>query len=150
MVSSEPTWHMSHVQKRVSKFVNFKVHKVQKPTLIDFSGHRSCISTGCPILTMDVYNLGFEAPIWTCWGSFRFLMFSAFIWAQEVHDFVNSTLRKSHLKRANWTQNLIIFNWFKWSNICFLLLINKFSHQKCGFYQENITVFDTWYYQWMI
>ena len=33
------------VQKRVSKFVNFKVHKVQKPTLIDFSGHRSCIST---------------------------------------------------------------------------------------------------------
>ena len=29
MVSSEPTWHMSRVQKRVSKFVNFKVKKVQ-------------------------------------------------------------------------------------------------------------------------
>ena len=29
MVSSEPTWHVSRVQKRVSKFVNFKVQKVQ-------------------------------------------------------------------------------------------------------------------------
>ena len=33
MVSSEPTWHVSRVQKRVSKFVNFKVQKVQKPDL---------------------------------------------------------------------------------------------------------------------
>ena len=33
MVSSEPTWHVSRVQKRVSKWVNFKVQKVQKPDL---------------------------------------------------------------------------------------------------------------------
>ena len=33
MVPSEPTWHVSRVQKRVSKFVNFKVQKVQKPEL---------------------------------------------------------------------------------------------------------------------
>ena len=33
MVSSEPTWHVSRVQKRVSTFVNFKVQKVQKPEL---------------------------------------------------------------------------------------------------------------------
>ena len=37
MVSSEPTWHVSRVQKRVSKFVNFKVQKVQKPELFDFT-----------------------------------------------------------------------------------------------------------------
>ena len=33
MVSSEPRCHVSRVQKRVSKFVNFKVQKVQKPDL---------------------------------------------------------------------------------------------------------------------
>ena len=37
MVSSEPTWHVSRVQKRVSKFVNFKVQKVQKLDLCDFT-----------------------------------------------------------------------------------------------------------------
>ena len=31
--------------------------------------------------------------------------------------------------------------------ICSLLLTYQFSPQKCIFYQENILVFDTWYYQ---
>ena len=34
MGPSEPTWHMSHVQKRVLKFINFKVQKVQKRTYL--------------------------------------------------------------------------------------------------------------------
>ena len=55
------------------------------------------------------YNSGLDAPIWTCRGSFTFLMFSALIWDQEVHDFVHPTLRKSHLKRANWTNKMMIF-----------------------------------------
>ena len=58
---------------------------------------------------MEAYNSGLEAPIWTCRGSFTFLMFSALIWDQEVHDFVHPTLRKSHLKRANWTNKMMIF-----------------------------------------
>ena len=42
MVSSEYTWHVSRVQKRVSKFVNFKVQKVQKPELFDLTDNGSC------------------------------------------------------------------------------------------------------------
>ena len=37
-----------------------------------------------------------------------FFMFSAFIWAQEIHNLVHLTLRKSHLKRANWTNKMMI------------------------------------------
>ena len=44
MVSSEPTWHVSRVQKRVSKFVNFKVQKVQKPELFDLTDNGFCSS----------------------------------------------------------------------------------------------------------
>ena len=37
------------------------------------------VGTGCPrkneILTLEAYNLGLEAPIWTCRGSIRFLGF---------------------------------------------------------------------------
>ena len=37
MVSLEPTWHVSCVQKRFSKFDNFKVQKVQNPELFDLT-----------------------------------------------------------------------------------------------------------------
>ena len=39
MVSPEPTWHVPRVQKRVSKFVNFKVQKVQKGPFYALSKH---------------------------------------------------------------------------------------------------------------
>ena len=44
MVSSETTWHVSCVQKRVSKFVNFKVQKVQKQELFDLTDNGFCSS----------------------------------------------------------------------------------------------------------
>ena len=37
MVSSEYTWHVSRVIKRVLKLVNFEVQKVQKPELFDLA-----------------------------------------------------------------------------------------------------------------
>ena len=36
-LSSEDTWHVSHVHKRVLKIVNFEVQKVQKPELFDLA-----------------------------------------------------------------------------------------------------------------
>ena len=38
-----------------------------------------CPYASTAILTLEAYNWGLEAPIWTCRGSFRFLKFSAFI-----------------------------------------------------------------------
>ena len=37
MVPSEDTWHMSRVQKRVSKFSNFWVKNLKKPELSDLT-----------------------------------------------------------------------------------------------------------------
>ena len=37
MVPSEDTWHVSRVQKRVSKFSNFWVKNLQKPDLFDLT-----------------------------------------------------------------------------------------------------------------
>ena len=57
MVSSELTWHVSPVQKRVSKFVNFKVQKVQKPEL-----------SGLTVTWVFLYTLSafrkYMTPLW--------------------------------------------------------------------------------------
>ena len=70
-------------------------------------------TTGCPrknaLLTLEAPNSGLEASIETCRGSFEIVWFLALIWAQEIHNFVHSSLRKLHLKRAKLTQNLTIF-----------------------------------------
>ena len=54
MVSSEPTWHMSRVQKRVSKFVNFKVQKSPKTRTIRFDSQLGLLV--CPLSFQKIYD----------------------------------------------------------------------------------------------
>ena len=79
------------------------------------SGHLICISliqysvpTGCPkknaLLSLKAYNSGLEAAIGTSRDSFGILRLWAFIWDQEVQDYVMASLRKSYLKLATLSQ----------------------------------------------
>ncbi len=43
MVTSEDTWHVSRVYKRVLKLVNFLVQNLQKPYMIDLGTHSPLI-----------------------------------------------------------------------------------------------------------
>ena len=51
------------------------------------------------LLGLNAYISGLEAVIPKSWDSFEILMSWAFIWAQEVQDYVKESLRKSRLKR---------------------------------------------------
>ena len=63
MVSSEPTWHMSRAHKRVSKFVNFKVQKVQKPHMFDLGTHSPLLGDA---LWSFCHIAGLWAPLQNC------------------------------------------------------------------------------------
>ena len=88
MVSSEPTWHMSRVQKRVSKFVNFKVQKVQKPDLSDSTinevgrceeGQKSQVKAwrGAEVRLFTLFSRTSGLPvIFTFWSNRNFLPLS--------------------------------------------------------------------------
>ena len=60
------------------------------------------INTGCPkknaLLSLKAYNSGLEAAIWASKDTFGILRLWAFIWHQEVQDYVKASLRKLHLK----------------------------------------------------
>ena len=62
------------------------------------------LHTGCPkknaLLSLKAYNSGLEAAIGASRDSFGILWLWAFIWDQEVQDYVKASLRKSHLKLA--------------------------------------------------
>ena len=68
--------------------------------------------TGCPkknaLLSLKAYNSGLEAAIWASRDSFGILRLWAFIWDQEVQDYVKASLRKMHLKLATLSQNLTL------------------------------------------
>ena len=57
---------------------------------------------------MKAYNSGLEAAIGTSRDSFGILRLWAFIWDQEVQDYVKASLRKTRLKLATLSQNLTI------------------------------------------
>ena len=60
--------------------------------------------TGCPkkndLLSLKAYNFGLEAAIWASRDSFGILRLWAFIWDQELQDYVKASLRKMCLKLA--------------------------------------------------
>ena len=70
--------------------------------------------TGCPkknaLLSLKAYNSGLEAAIGTSRDSFGILRLWAFIWDQEVQDYVKASLRKSHLKLATLSQKTVKIN----------------------------------------
>ena len=70
--------------------------------------------TGCPkknaLLSLKSYNSGLEAAIWTSRDSFGIFRLWAFIWDQEVQDYVKASLRKLHLKLATLSQKTVKIN----------------------------------------
>ena len=69
-------------------------------------------NTGCPkknaLLSLKAYNSGLEAAIGAGRDSFGILWLWAFIWDQEVQDYVKASLRKTRLKLATLSQNLTL------------------------------------------
>ena len=113
--------------KLFSEFLNFLlvkcslICKVSTPLLIlllsglGLGGFRPVLSkegTGCPkknaLLSLKAYNSCLEATIGTSRDSFGILRLSAFIWDQEVQDYVKASLRKTRLKLATLSQNLTL------------------------------------------
>ena len=68
------------------------------------------LHTGCPkknaLLSLKAHNSGLEGAIGTSRDSFEILRLWAFIWDQEVQDYVEASLRKTRLKLATLLQNL--------------------------------------------
>ena len=66
--------------------------------------------TGCPqknaLLSLKAYNSGLEAAIGASRDSFGIQWLWAFIWDQQVQDYVIVSLRKTRLKLATLSQNL--------------------------------------------
>ena len=67
--------------------------------------------TGCPkknaLLSLKAYNSGLEGAVGTSRDSFGILRLWAFIWDQEVQDYVKASLRKLHQKLATLSQKTV-------------------------------------------
>ena len=69
------------------------------------------IYTGCPkknaLLSLKACNSGLEAAIGAIKDSFGILRLWAFIWDQEVHNYVEASLGKTHWKLATLSQKTV-------------------------------------------
>ena len=97
---------------RISMFIKY----VSYPCLLSMSLKQYFVlklnNTGCPkknaLLSLKAYNPGLEAAIWASRDSFGILWLWAFIWDQEVQNYVKASLRKTGLKLATLSQNLTL------------------------------------------
>ena len=106
MVPSKDKWHVSRVQKRVSKFSNFWVKNLQKMDLSDLLTMRSSYMPSWPSKNVCHLSGGIFKIDWCLWGSV--LITERFL---RMMEYFLLTCQSGLIKRGSW---ITLWSFFLW------------------------------------